>query len=307
MTPSTSPYLHTAPPLHRVMLQVAAATLPGILVLIYWQGSRWLGQLALAIAAAYALEAAVLWLRRKPYAPLRDGSVLVTAVLLALSLPVLAPWWIPLIGITFAVLLGKHLYGGLGQNPFNPAMVGFAVLLISFPAQMSGMPAAPVSLFNNVDATSAATLLDHSRILRIAGDSLAALYPPWQQQLLNLAWLAGGIWLTITRAADWRLLVSTLIGATAAALTFWLVMPLALNPYSQLMSGAIVFCACFIATDPVTAATTPRGRFLYGILVGGLAVAIRNLGNFPDGVAFAILIANGLVPLIDPLTQPRYR
>ena len=306
MTPSTSPSLHIAPPLRRVMLQVAAATLPGVLVLLYWQGSRWLGQLALAIAAAYALEAAVLWLRRKPYAPLRDGSILVTAVLLALSLPVLAPWWIPLIGIAFAVLLGKHLYGGLGQNPFNPAMVGFAVLLISFPAQMSGMPAAPVSLFS-VDATSAATLLDHSRILRIAGDSLAALYPPWQQQLLNLAWLAGGIWLTITRAADWRLLVSTLIGATAAALTFWLVMPLALNPYSQLMSGAIVVCACLRATDPVTAATPPRGRFLYGILVGALAMAIRNLGNFPDGVAFAILIANGLVPLIDPLTQPRYR
>ena len=306
MTPSTSPYLHTAPPLRRVMLQVAAATLPGVLVLLYWQGSRWLGQLVLTIAAAYALEAAVLWLRRKPYAPLRDGSVLVTAVLLALSLPVLAPWWIPLIGIAFAVLLGKHLYGGLGQNPFNPAMVGFAVLLISFPAQMSGMPAAPVSLFS-VDATSAATLLDHSRILRIAGEPLAALYPPWQQQLLNLAWLIGGIWLTTTRAADWRLLVSTLIGATAAAFTFWLAMPLALNPYSQLMSGAIIFGACFIATDPVTAATTPRGRFLYGILVGALAIAIRNLGNFPDGVAFAILIANGLVPLIDPLTQPRYR
>ena len=172
MIPSTSPYLHTAPPLRRVMLQVVAATLPGVLVLLYWQGSRWLGQLVLTIAAAYALEAAVLWLRRKPYAPLRDGSVLVTAVLLALSLPVLAPWWIPLVGIAFAVLLGKHLYGGLGQNPFNPAMVGFAVLLISFPAQMSGMPAAPVSLFS-VDATSAATLLDHSRILRIAGEPLA--------------------------------------------------------------------------------------------------------------------------------------
>ena len=107
MTPSTSPYLHIAPPLRRVMLQVAAATLPGVLVLLYWQGSRWLGQLALTIAAAYALEAAVLWLRRKPYAPLRDCSVLVTAVLLALSLPVLAPWWIPLVGIAFAVLLGK--------------------------------------------------------------------------------------------------------------------------------------------------------------------------------------------------------
>ena len=95
--------------------------------------------------------------------------------------------------------------------------------------------------------------------------------------------------------------------ADEAALTFWLAMPLTLNPYSQLMSGAIIFGACFIATDPVTAATTPRGRFLYGILVGALAIAIRNLGNFPDGVAFAILIANGLVPLIDPLTQPRYR
>ena len=306
MTPSTSPYLHTAPPLRRVMLQVAAALIPGVLVLIWWQGSRWLGQLAVAVATAYACETAVLLMRKKPLAPLRDGSVLITALLLALSLPVLAPWWLVALGTAFAVLLGKHLYGGLGQNPFNPAMVGFAVLLISFPAQMSGMPAAPVSLFS-VDATSAATLLDHSRILRIAGEPLAALYPPWQQPLLNLAWLAGGIWLTTTRAADWRLLVSTLIGATAAAFTFWLAMPLALNPYSQLMSGAIIFGACFIATDPVTAATTPRGRFLYGILVGALAIAIRNLGNFPDGVAFAILIANGLVPLIDPLTQPRYR
>lgn len=306
MTPSTSPYLHTAPPLRRVMLQVAAALIPGVLVLIWWQGSRWLGQLTVAVATAYACEAAVLLMRKKPLAPLRDGSVLITALLLALSLPVLAPWWLVALGTAFAVLLGKHLYGGLGQNPFNPAMVGFAILLISFPALMGGMPAAPVAL-GSVDATSAATLLDHSRTLRIAGESLHALYPPWQQQLLAAAWLAGGIWLTTTRAADYRLLASTLIGATICALAFWLGGATTLNPYAQLGSGAIIFGACFIATDPVTAATTPLGRWLYGILVGALAIAIRNLGNFPDGVAFAILIGNALVPLIDPLTQPRYR
>ena len=166
MTPSTSPYLHTAPPLRRVMLQVAAALIPGVLVLIWWQGSRWLGQLAVAVATAYACEAAELLMRKKPLAPLRDGSVLITALLLALSLPVLAPWWLVALGTAFAVLLGKHLYGGLGQNPFNPAMVGFAILLISFPALMGGMPAAPVAL-GSVDATSAATLLDHSRSLSI--------------------------------------------------------------------------------------------------------------------------------------------
>ena len=168
------------------------------------------------------------------------------------------------------------------------------------------MPAAPVAL-GSVDATSAATLLDHSRTLRIAGESLHTLYPPWQQQLLAAAWLAGGIWLTTTRAADYRLLASTLIGATLCALAFWLGGATTLNPYAQLGSGAIIFGACFIATDPVTAATTPLGRWLYGVLVGALAIAIRNLGNFPDGVAFAILIGNALVPLIDPLTQPRYR
>ncbi|WP_298644887.1 RnfABCDGE type electron transport complex subunit D [uncultured Cardiobacterium sp.] len=306
MTPSTSPYLHTAPPLRRVMLQVAAALIPGILVLIWWQGSRWLGQLAVAVITAYLCETAVLLLRQRPLAPLRDGSVLITALLLALSLPVLAPWWLVALGTAFAVLLGKHLYGGLGQNPFNPAMVGFAILLVSFPALMSGAPAAPVAL-GSVDATSAATLLDHSRMLRIGGAPLNALYPPWQQQLLTAAWLAGGIWLTTTRAADYRLLASTLIGATLCATAFWLQGTDMLNPYAQLTSGAIIFGACFIATDPVTAATTPLGRWIYGIYVGAVAIAIRNLGNFPDGVAFAILLGNGLVPLIDPLTQPRYR
>ena len=109
MTPSTSPYLHTAPPLRRVMLQVAVALIPGVLVLIWWQGSRWLGQLAVAVATAYACETAVLLMRKKPLAPLRDGSVLITALLLALSLPVLAPWWLVALGTAFAVLLGKHL------------------------------------------------------------------------------------------------------------------------------------------------------------------------------------------------------
>ncbi|MDO4642479.1 MAG: RnfABCDGE type electron transport complex subunit D [Cardiobacteriaceae bacterium] len=306
MIPSTSPYIHTAPLLRNIMLQVAIALLPGIAILIYWQGSRWLWQIFFTVACAYALECAVLRLRGKSLAPLRDGSALVTALLLVLSLPVLAPWWLLFIGTTFAILLGKHLYGGLGQNPFNPAMVGFAVLLVSFPALMSGMPTVPVSLLH-FDATTAATLLDHGRTLRIEGKPLNLLYPPWQQQLLVAAWLIGGIGLAITRAADWRLLISTLLGAGLCSLIFWLHSTAALNPYSQLSTGAVIFCACFIVTDPVTAPTTPYGRWIYGLLVGALTIAIRNLGNFPDGVAFAILFGNCLVPIIDPLTQPRYR
>lgn len=304
---STSPYIHVAPPLRRIMLNVCLALLPGVGVLVFWQGSRWLWQLLLAGLSAWIFEAMVLLLRRKALSPLKDGSVVVTGLLLALSLPVLVPSWLLVLGCAFAVLLGKQLYGGLGMNPFNPAMVGFAVLLISFPALMSGMPAMPVSAFSAVDATTAATLLDSSRVMRIAGKSLHEMFPPWQQQLLVLAWLGGGIWLSFTRASDWRLLVSTLLGSTLTATVFWLISPDCLNPYTQMTAGAVVFCACFIATDPVTAATTARGRWLYGAFTGFLLIMIRNLGNFPDGAAFAVLLANAVVPVIDPLTQPRYR
>lgn len=313
-TSGNAPYLLTAPSTRRIMWSVLLALLPGILMLCYYEGSRWLGNLGVALIAALCSEAFCLLLRRRPLHPLHDGSALITGALLALSLPVSAPAWLIFLATAFAILFAKQLYGGLGMNPFNPAMVGYLFALISFPALMGAPPdsALPLtSLWQPVDATTAATLLDANRNLRIDDAPIRALWhsPAFTATIaVNLAWLLGGGWLLYKRYADWRIVVAVLTSLLLTASLFWLIDPARyLDPFSQLLAGASLFGALFIATDPVSAATTARGRWLYGILIGILVILIRNLGNYPDGFAFAVLLANAAVPLIDPLTQPRYR
>lgn len=302
----SSPFIHLAFSLRYMMWQVLLALLPALSVLLYYQGSRWLFQLALSAVVALSVEALMLIIRKKPrkLQTLSDASALLTAFLLALSAPITLSPWLLALGIAFALIFGKHLYGGIGMNLFNPAMLGYTFLLLSFPAQMS----AHLPLDAGIDATTAATLLDHSRALRIEQTPLPdyPISPP--TYLLNLAWLAGGAYLVWRRCADYRLIVSVLLGILITASLFYAINPQNyLSPLLHLTSGASLFGACFIATDPVSAATTPRGRWIYGLLIGLLTVCIRNLGNFPDGFAFAILLTNALVIFLDPLTQPHYR
>lgn len=310
----SSPFIAVAYSTRYLMWQVVLALMPGIAVLVYWQGSRWLGQIAIAVVVALIIEALVLLMRRKTniFTTISDGSAILTALLLALAAPVLLPPSLLIIGIFFALIFAKHLYGGLGMNLFNPAMLGYAFLLISFPVAMSlhtQTPYALHTLWQDFDALTAATTLDGSRALRIQGTHISsAIDLPWQKLLLNAAWALGGLYLVYRRLADWRIVVAVLLGISTSATTFWLIDQQAyLNPYSQLMAGASIFGAFFIATDPVSAATTPLGRWIYGLLIGVLTVCIRNLGNFPEGFAFAVLLSNALVVIIDPLTQPRYR
>ena len=306
--------IHMAPSTAKIMFSVVLALVPGVAVLTVTQGTRWLGLIAVAVLCAWCCEGILLALRgkRRILDTLGDGSATLSACLLVLSLPVMTPPWLVCLGVCFALLFGKQLYGGLGMNPFNPAMVGYCFLLVSFPAilgQHSNANFSFATLWQGTDAITAATILDHSRQLRIEDIPLSQLQ--WQSRqllLLNLAWFLGGLWLAARQYLSWQIATACLLGIVLGALPFWFIDTDAyLDPFAQLLGGASVFGAFFIATDPVSAATTPLGRWLYGFLIGLLTVCIRNLGNFPDGFAFAVLLGNALVPLLDPLTQPKYR
>lgn len=314
-----------------LMLKVAIALLPGTLAQALCFGPGVILQIVLAVLLAYAIEAATLRLLRRPLAPaLGDGSALLTAWLFALCVPPLAPWWIALLGMFTAIVLAKQLYGGLGYNLFNPAMAGYALLLLAFPFELSQWPdpERPPSLDLALaavlggalppdqpwDAIVEATPLDRLRQLTTAGRTLAEAYADptlgglWERAstLIALAHLAGGLLLLALRATSWHVPLAAI--ATVFVLTgpLWLLDPdRHPSPLAHLFSGAFVLGAFFIATDPVSGASTPRGRLVFGALFALLTLAIRRYGNFPDGVAFAVLLLNAFAPLIDRLAAPR--
>jgi electron transport complex protein RnfD len=307
----------TAPPViagfsvPRVMFQVLAALVPVTAVQVWLHGPALLWLLAAAALTALSCEALALRLRRRPAQPfLRDGSVLVTAALLALAVPPSLPWWLMVFGTAVAVLLGKHAYGGLGQNPFNPAMVGYAVLLVSFPLEMTQWPA-PQSGW---DAVTGATALDAVRTGLRQGYTMEEIFagPAFGavgargSEWVNLAALAGGAWLLLRRTIRWQIPLAMLAGlAIPAAIAHGLDPGAHAGALFHLASGATMLGAFFIATDPVSAATSDRGRLVYGAGIGLLTWIVRSWGSFPDGVAFAVLILNLAVPLIDRWTVPR--
>ena len=329
----SSPFLHQNSNTSRLMLHVLIALVPGTICLWYFFGWGIVVNITLAIAFALIFESLVLWLRKKPLAPyLGDFSAIVTAWLFAICIPPHSPWWLIATAIGFAMIAGKHLYGGLGFNPFNPAMVGYVVVLISFPLEMTRW-IEPVTLSDHqlgiidsfrlslgilqpviLDAVSAATPLDQSRTLlgqQLPLDSLfqSPLFGSIAGQgweWISLAWLMGGLYLLATKTIRWHIPVSLLLGFTFFALLISVLSPQQSAPIGfHLFSGGLMVGAFFIATDPVTAATTPKGRLIYGFSIGVLIMVIRQWGGYPDAIAFAVLLANMCVPLIDQYTQPR--
>lgn len=326
----SSPHVHKpVSSVEQVMKQVLLATIPGVLVLTWFFGPGTIINIVFGSALALAFEAWALWLRGKDYkTSLRDHSVIVTATLLCIALPPYAPWWLIAVGIGVSVLLGKHVFGGLGYNPFNPAMVGYVVLLVSFPLQMSswteprgigevpGIVDAFTALFaaSSYDAVTAATPLDLFRqnsgmLFDDLMQSKAELTGPiaglgWDW--VNLAFLAGGIWLLRQRIFTWHAPVGMLAALTICA-------ALGYDDGSStgggsvlfhLFSGATMFGAFFIITDPVSSAVSNKGRLIFGAMVGILVYLIRVHGNYPDAVAFGVLLLNFAAPLIDQYTQP---
>lgn len=317
------------------MFWVLYALIPAIGASFWFFGYGVLINIALAVTVALIAETLMLLIQGKPITLfLTDGSAIVTGVLLALCLPPLTPWWIPVIGTTFALVFAKHLYGGLGYNLFNPAMIGYAVLLISFPGEMTAwLPAQefiaqPLNLGESlqlvftgvttqgvgVDAFSGATPLDYTRTQLGLGQSMAAihahpLFGLWGGkgwEWVSAGFLLGGIWLLHKQVISWPIPLSMLAGLLAMALLFHWIEP---GKYPSagfhLFSGGALLGAFFIATDPVTAATTPRGRLFYGAGIGVLTYTIRTWGGYPDGIAFAVLLMNMAAPAIDYYTPPR--
>jgi electron transport complex protein RnfD len=317
------------------MLKVLLALVPGIVAYVWIFGSGVLVSLILASVTALGSEALMLKLRNRPVMPfLMDGSALVTAWLLALALPPLAPWWLIVVGTLFAIVIAKQLYGGLGYNPFNPAMVGYAVLLISFPVLMTQWPApleltqAKLSFLDQwhyifgralpdgmkLDAISSATPLDMLKTqLRLQHDMADITVAPIFGELggkggefVAGAYLLGGLYLLQQRIISWHVPVAFLGALAIMSGTFHLINPgHHAGPAFHLFSGAAILCAFFIATDPISGPTTPRGKLIFAAGIGVLTWLVRTWGGYPDGVAFAVLLMNICVPLIDAYTQPR--
>jgi electron transport complex protein RnfD len=325
-----APFLLKDTSVSRVMTQVCLALVPGIAAYVWLVGPAILIQIVLATLTALLAEALVLKLRDKPLAMfLSDGSAIVTAWLIALTFPPLAPWWLVATATAFAIIFAKHIYGGLGQNPFNPAMVAFAVAIVSFPALMSQWPSVglqmPLSeqiglifgLLPRVDALSGATPLDALKTsLKLGEGSVGVAELLANQEIYgNFAgrgweWVAagyllGGLWMWQRKLITWHVPTAFIGAMTVLAGGLWLYDPAQFaSPLFHLFSGGSLLGAFFIATDPVSGCTTPRGKLIFGAGAGLLAYIIRVFGGYPDGIAFAVLLMNLSAPVIDLLTQP---
>jgi electron transport complex protein RnfD len=330
----SSPHSARVNRVDRVMLQVILALIPGILAMTWLFGWGLAINITLAVTFAVAAEALVMRLRGRPALPaIADLSAVVTALLFAIAIPPILPWWLTLIGIGFAIVVVKQLYGGLGYNPFNPAMAAYVFLLISWRVAMTTwlpphmLAPHPMSFMDSLhaiflsaapngswDAVTAATplgemrnQLGQNRVMEEIRQS-----PLWGDfggrgwEWVGNWFLLGGLYLLWKRIVTWHIPVAFIAGLLFMAWSFW-----ALDPQTQpfpafhLFSGGAILGAFFIATDPVTACTTKRGQLIFGAAIGALVFVIRTWGGYPDAVAFAVLLMNIAAPTIDYYTQPR--
>jgi len=332
-----APYLAPTADVAGIMQQVLLALVPAAIAHVWFFGPGLVFNLLIAAAACVGGEALMMRLRGRPAASaLSDYSALVTAALLAFALPSLTPWWITATAALFAIIVAKHLYGGLGFNIFNPAMAGYVAVLVAFPMQLnlwvaprmgdidyqflSVLQTLQYTLTGNLpdmltyDQVARATPLDamktglndlrttaEIRSLPLMGD-FGGVGWEWIGNFIAI----GGFWLMIRKVIRWHIPLGVGAGLLIPAGIMWLLSPgTEPSPGFHMFSGAAMLCAFFIATDPVSAAASPRGRLLYGAGIGFLIYAIRTWGADVDGVAYAVLIMNMAVPAIDRITRPR--
>ncbi|WP_332766342.1 RnfABCDGE type electron transport complex subunit D [Pseudomonas koreensis] len=311
--------------LQQAMKTLLLAAMPGLLTLLWFYGWGVLINLMLAVVTALIVEAGVAQLRRRPLQPaLRDGSALVSATLLAVALPAYCPWWLTVTATAGGLLFGKHVYGGTGKNPFNPAMLGFALVMIMFPRAMTQWPTHALDLATTLqqtfgsgqapDAWAQATALDTLRVnTSLTIDELFASHPAFGHfgaspaEWVNLAFLAGGLFLLQRRVFSWHAPLGMLASLFMISLLCW-------NgsgsdshgsPLFHLLSGATMIGAFFIVTEPVCGAKTALARLLFGVGVGLLTYVVRTWGGYPDGLAFAVLLMNLCVPALERFVANR--
>ena len=338
LNPQAGPHVRNPGKVPSLMARVLLALLPATLFGIYLFGLPALNTVLLCLFSAAFFEILCVWLVKKRIGLiLFDGSALLTGLLVALTLPPWAPWWIAVSGSGFAIIIGKHVYGGLGQNPFNPAMLARVALLLSFPVHMTRW-VSPAPLFSSETpgfqeslaitfqgaslphGLSSATLLgqvktDLGQSLPLT-EILGSHYNLWLNSIgfnagslgetSSLLILFGGLYLIKQGIINWQLPLSLLASVTLLSGLMHLLDPqLYASPLYHLSSGALMLGAFFILTDPVTSPATTKGQILFGCGCGLLIYSIRTWGGYPEGVAFAVLLMNGLTPLIDHYVRPR--
>lgn len=322
-----SPAIKERSTVSMLMFTVILGLLPALFLQIGFFGYQILGNLFFGIGFALFLEAVCLKLRNYPIRPfILDGSAFVTAWLLIISVPANIPIWTLLIGIFFSIVVAKHAYGGIGSNPFNPAMIGYAVLLISFPKIMTNWPISDgfeirnfiqFSQFFSIanineayDAIVSATPLDQIKTSLFLGKEVNALPISLSTlssyQMIAILYFLGGLFLVYKKVITWHLPLSLILSIyTFSGLLHLYDQNTYMSPLFHLLNGATFLAAFFIITDPVSSPTTLKGKIIFGILIGLITVIIRNYGGYPDGIAFAVIFMNICVPLIEKFTQPK--
>ena len=318
---SLSPHAHGDETVEKNMYGVIIALVPAILASIYFFGLGSAIVLLTSVAACVFFEWAITKYLLKTETTLLDGSAIITGLLLGMNLPSNLPLWIIIIGALFAIGVGKMTFGGLGNNPFNPALVGRCFLLVSFPAQMTSWPVAG-QMLSYTDATTAATPLaimktaiktGDSSVLNQLPDSLSLLFGATGDgfgagttgEICAIALLLGLAYMLWKKVITWHIPVSIIATVFVFSGLMHLANPVYANPFAVILSGGLMLGAIFMATDYVTSPMTHKGQLIYGVCIGLLTIIIRNWGSYPEGMSFAILIMNAFTPLINTYVKPK--
>lgn len=310
LTVSPSPHINSGVGIDLLMWRVALALVPALIVAVFTFGFTALWTVLIAIGAAMLTEWFIdRFMLHRP-CTLRDGSAVVTGLLLGFNLPSILPFWMTIIGAVVAIGIGKMSFGGLGRNIWNPALVGRVFLLLSFPAAMTTWPEAVASGIDassgaSIHASSGATLLTminsgEANIHNV--DMLGMMVGNMNGSLGEVgafAILLGGVYLLCMRVITWHIPVSIF---ASAALFSW---AFGGNPILDLFAGGLMLGAVFMATDYVTSPMTGRGKLLFGFMIGFITIIIRRYGAYPEGVSFAILLMNSFVPIINRCFRPK--
>lgn len=317
---SLSPHAHGNETVEKNMYGVIIALVPALLVSFLYFGIGSVIVCLTSVSACMFFEWAITKYILKEEPTLMDGSAIVTGLLLGFNLPSNLPIWITLIGALVAIGIGKMTFGGLGSNPFNPALVGRCFLLVSFPAQMTSWPvlgqlskytdaatgATPLSVMKSAIKTGDATMLDKlpNSLHLLLGNNVSGGMGTIGE-VCALALIGGLIFMLWRKIITWHIPISIFATVFMFSGLLHLVNPIYADPLTVLFSGGLMLGAIFMATDYVTSPMTPKGQLIYGIAIGFLTVVLRNWGSYPEGMSFAILIMNAFTPLINAYIKPK--
>lgn len=320
LTVSPSPHISGNQQVNSMMYGVIVSLIPAFLVTLYMFGIGALIVTCVCVLTCVLSELLIQKYILNSAVRIKDGSAMVTGILLAFNLPSNIPWWMAVIGCVFAIGIGKMAYGGLGNNPFNPALAGRVFLLISFPVQMTSWPLPIASRLQYINAVTGPTPLNILKESVRNGENVSKIMDqiPGHMQLFlgqmggslgevsALALLVGFLWLLYKRIITWHIPVVMITTIFAFTGILWLYDPTAnATPLFHILTGGVMLGAIYMATDLVTSPMTRKGMIIYAAGIGVITVIIRKFGAYPEGVSFAILIMNAFVPLINKYIKPK--